>query len=147
MKKMLALFLALLLVLSLVACSSKPEEINLPVKFGNVTSVEPTGYNAEAIVLSMEEPSSSSGAERDVYISAVDYVFTHAQKYLEELSVTAYAPDGSVIIAFTMPSYLITALREVEAQGSWGTQGFAAFFYFNSEAYDMLVTSCVPLDK
>ena len=148
MKKMLALFLALLLVLSLVACgSSEPEEINLSVKFGTVTGVEPTGFNAYAIVLSMDEPSSNEGAERDVYISAVDYIFTHAPDYLEELSVNAYNQDGESIVSFTMPSYLITSLREVEAQGSWGTQGFAASFYFNHDAYDVLVASCEPYNN
>jgi hypothetical protein len=155
MKKILALFLALIMTLSFTACGSNTEATTeatkepqpLPVKFGSVTGIEATADKAEAIVLSMEEPSSSKGAERDVYIAAVDYIFTHASKDLEELSVTAYAPNGDSIISFTMPSYLITAIREVEAQGSWGTQGFAAYFYFNHEAYDVLVASCVPLDK
>lgn len=148
MRRTFALIIALLLALSFSACAgSEPETIKLPVKFGNVTGVEPIGDNSEAIILSMEEPSSSKGAERDVYISAVDYIFTHASKNLEELSVTAYDPNGNSIIAFTMPSYLITSLREVEAQGSWGTQGFAAFFYFNSDAYDVLVASCVVSDN
>lgn len=145
MKKIFSLFLALLVLLSFVACgTSEPKP--LPVKFGTVTSVETIGENTEAIVLSMEEPSSSKGAERDVYISAVDYIFTHASKNLKELSVTAYSPDGQAIIAFTMPSYLITALRETEAQRSWGTQGFAASFYFNYDAYDILVASCIVSD-
>ena len=154
MKKMLALILALILVLSFAACGADAESTNeattepqpLPVKFGSVTGVETTADKTEAIVLSMEEPSSSKGAERDVYIAAVDYIFTHASKDLEELSVAAYAPNGDSIITFTMPSYLITSLREVESQGSWGTQGFAAFFYFNSEAYDVLVASCTNVD-
>jgi hypothetical protein len=155
MKKILSLFLALIMLLSFTACGSHTEATTeattepkpLPVKFGSVTEIETTGENTEAIVLSMEEPSSSKGAERDVYIAAVDYIFTHASKELEELSVTANAPNGDNIIAFTMPSYLITALRETEAKGSWGTQGFAASFYFNYDAYDVLVASCVPLDK
>jgi hypothetical protein len=151
MKKILALFLALLLGLSLAACGSNTEAATEPkpllVQFGSVTETETTVENIEAIVLSMEEPSSSKGAERDVYIAAVDYIFTHASNDLEELSVTAHAPNGDRIIAFTMPSYLIDALREVEAQGSWGTAGFCAYFYMNHEAYDVLVASCVPLDK
>lgn len=162
MKKMFALFLALLLVLSFTACGSKEtvveettevtieattEPQSLPVKFGSVTSVEATADKTEAIVLSMEEPSSSKGAERDVYIAAVDYIFTYASKDLEELAVVAHAPNGDRIISFTIPSVLMTALREAESKGSWGTQGFAAYFYFNSEAYDVLVTNCIVADN
>lgn len=147
MKKMFALFLALIMMLSFTACGSNTQATTepqpLPVKFGSVTGIETTADKSEAIVLSMEEPSSSKGAERDVYIAAVDYIFTHASKDLEELSVTAYAPNGDSIISFTMPSYLITALREVEAQGNWGTEGFCAYFYFNHDAYDVLVASCI----
>lgn len=158
MKKMFALFLALVLALSFTACGSKEAAVeattevttepqSLPVKFGNVTEVETTADKTEAIVLSMEEPSSSKGAERDVYIAAVDYIFTHGSEDLEELSVTAYSPNGDRIISFTIPSVLMTALREAEVKGSWGTEGFAAYFYFNSEAYDVLVTNCIPTEN
>ena len=119
------------------------EQHTLPVKFGSVIGIETTGENTEAIVLSMEDPSSSKGAERDVYIASVDYIFTHASKDLAELSVTANNPDGDCIISFTMPSDLIKSLRKTEAEGSWGTEGFCAYFYFNSDAYDELVASCV----
>lgn len=152
MKKTIALLMALLLVVSFTACgSSKPatetDPKPLPVKFGAVTDIEIVANNSEAIILSMEEPSSSKGAERDVYIAAVDYIFTHASQDLEELYVTAHAPNGDNIISFTMPSYLITALRDVEAQGDWGTEGFCAFFYFNYEAYDVLVASCIVAEN
>lgn len=145
MKKMLALFMALLLVLSFTACGSNTEATTepkpLPVKFGSVTGIETTADKTEAIVLSMEEPSSSKGAERDVYIAAVDYIFTHASKDLEELSVTANDPNGDIIISYTIPSDVITSLRKTEAEGSWGTEGFCAYFYFNHDAYDELVAS------
>ena len=151
MKKIFSLFLALIMMLSFTACGSNTEATTepqpLPVKFGSVTGVEATADKSEAIVLSMEESSSSKGAERDVYIAAVDYIFTHASKDLEELSVTAYAPNGDSIVSFTMPSYLITALREVEAQGSWGSAGFCAYFYMNHDAYDVLVASCIPAEN
>lgn len=143
--------MALLLMVSFTACGSNSEATAepqpLPVKFGSVTEIEATSEKTEAIVLTMEEPSSSKGAERDVYIAAVDYIFTHASKDLKELSVTAHAPNGDSIISFTMPSYLITSLREVEAQGNWGTEGFCAFFYFNHEAYDVLVASCIAAEN
>ena len=127
--------------------SSHNTQKPLPVKFGSVTNVETIGEDAELIVLSMNEPSSSKGAERDVYISAVDYIFTHASRNLKSLYVDAYDQQGKGIISFTMPSYLITALRDSEAQGSWGTQGFAAFFYMNKDAYDVLVSSCIVRNK
>ena len=148
MKKTVLLILALLLVLLLLVCfNSNPKEVQLPVKFGKVISIEAPTNKSEVIVLSMEEPSSSKGAERDVYIAAVDYIFSHASKDLKELSVTAYAPNGDCIIAFTMPSHIIGALRIMEAQGSWGTEGFAALFYMNHEEYEWLVESCVPYDN
>ena len=137
MKKIFALLLALALFVSLAACGSKP----LPVKFGKVTSVETIGENAEAIVLSMEKPSSSQGAERDVYIATVDYIFTHASRDLEELSVTAYSPSGSSIISFTIPSDIIANMRKVDATGKWGTAGFCGYYYMNHTAYDKLVAS------
>lgn len=147
MKKILLICLAVILVISVVSCMGNAKKaLPLFVKFGMVTDIESLGGNAEAIVLSMQEPS-SKGAKRDVYVAAVDYLFTYASKNLKELSVTAYNPDGKKIIAFTMPSYLITALRETEANGNWGTEGFAASFYFNSDAYDVLVDSCVPYKK
>lgn len=153
MKKMFALFLALIMVLSFTACGSNAEvkteatteaatePQSLPVKFGSVTDVETTADKAEAIVLSMEEPSSSQGAERDVYIAAVDYIFTHASKDLAELSVTAYAPNGDRIISFTITSDIVANMKEVESQGSWGTAGFCAYYYMNHDAYDELVAS------
>lgn len=119
------------------------ESLSLPVKFGTVTSIAPLGNNAEMIILSMEDPSSSDGAERDVYIAAVDYLFSYAAENLESLGVFAFDPSGNQIIAFTMPNDLISALRKTEEEGNWGTEGFAAFFYFNQDAYDVLVESCV----
>ena len=142
MKKMLALILAMLLVLSLVSCGSEPK-LPLPIElnWGNVTSIETIGKNSEAIVLSMQEPPKPEDKERIVYISAVEYIFNHASKNLESISVSAYDPNGNSVISFTIPSDIIAHMREVEKTGTWGTVGFCGYYWFNHDAYDELVAS------
>lgn len=142
MKKMLALILATLLVLSLASCGSE-QKLQLPIElwWGNVTSIETIGENAEAIVLSMQEPPKPEDNERIVYISAVDYIFNHASKNLESVSVSAYDPSGNSIVSFTIPSDIIAGMREVESTGSWGEVGFFGYYWFNHDAYDELVVS------
>ena len=162
MKRVFVLLLVFALSVSLTACggsletSSAPvaesetvetEQSSLPVKFGNVTSVGTLGANSEMIVLSMEEASSSEGSERDVYIAAVDYLFTYASEDITELAVFAYDQNGDSIITFTMPPELVASLRQIEAEGDWGTQGFAAFFYFNHDAYNVLVASTTVIEE
>lgn len=141
MKKMLALFLALLMILPFAGCSKEEPKLPLPVelRWGNVTSIETIGKNSEAIVLSMSKPPKPEDTERNVYISAVQYIFDYAPKKLESLSVSSFDQNGNSIISFTIPSDIMTHMREVESSGNWGTVGFAGYYYMNHDAYDDLV--------
>ena len=141
MKKMFALFMALLLVLSFAACSNEKPQQPIELWWGNVTDIEKIGDNSESIVLSMNEPPKPEDNERIVYISAVDYIFNHAPKDLELVSVSAFDPDGNSIISFTIPSDIIAQMRKTEATGSWGEVGFCGYYWFNHDAYDELVAS------
>lgn len=151
-KRTLATLLAcLLLVVSLAACgdteattdSSTDEQtgdVSIPVKFGTVTSVGPLGDTAEIISLTVSDGVTQVDPERAVYVSAVDYIFTQASPDLTELSVFGFAENGDKIVSFTMPPELIASLRQIESEGSWGTEGFCAWFGINDDAYNVLVS-------
>lgn len=118
----------------------------LPVQFGEITSVGPLGDNSEMIVMSLDEGISDENKERAVYVNAVDYLFTYASEDLAELSVFGFDAAGAEVLTVVFGSDLVTALRQIEADGDWGTEGIAAWFWFNADAYNILVESATVIE-
>lgn len=154
-RKTLALLLGLVMAFGLTACgggdaadtsTEQDSEMSFPVKFGTVTDVAPLGENSEMVSITISDDATIPDKERAVYVAAVDYIFTLASDDLEELSVFGFDENGNKIIAFHMPYELIASLREVEANGSWGTEGFCAWFGLNADAYNLLVESSEILE-
>ena len=123
------------------------ESPGLPVQFGEITSVGPLGSNAEMIVMSLAENVSDENKERAVYVNAVDYLFTYAPDDLAELSVFGFDAEGAEVLTVVFTADLVTALRQIEADGDWGTEGIAAWFWFNADAYNILVESATVIEE
>ena len=141
MKKVISLIAAIILVTVLTACGNTTYDYSkdpLPVQFGNVVSVEYLDDGIQSVVLTMNEPMSPEDVEREVYVSVVDYLFEYAP-YLTELTATAYDQSESLIMSFTIPTEIISEMKEIEEQGNWGTEGFCGHYYFNHDAYNDLV--------
>lgn len=119
----------------------------LPVQFGEITSVGPLGENVEMIVMSLDESVSEENKIRAVYINAVDYLFTYGSEDLTELSVFGFDAEGNKVITVAFTADLVTALRGIEAEGNWGTEGVAAWFWFNEDAYNILVGSATVIEE
>lgn len=123
------------------------EKETLPVQFGEITSVGPLSSNAEMIVMSLAENVSDENKERAVYVNAVDYLFTYAPEDLAELSVFGFDAEGAEVLTVVFNADLVTALRQIEADGNWGTEGIAAWFWFNADAYNILVESATVIEE
>lgn len=163
-KKILYIFLAVIFVVFVVpflvmgsgektnepaeeTATPETESPALPVQFGEITSVGPLGENSEMIVMSLNESVSEENKVRAVYVNAVDYLFTYGSEDLAELSVFGFDAEGDEVITVVFTAELVAALRDIEKDGDWGTEGIAAWFWFNADAYNILVESATIIEE
>lgn len=145
MKKVLKIALiiiATLLIVSLIAASCSDTDNNstaepaegLALNFGeaNLTGVTDDSYVVEIKITS--DNVSEENLERAIYASAAEFIDTYTPEEIKTISVMGFDQNGELVMTFEMPEGLVTAIRDIAAEGDFGTEGIGAWFWFNDDA-------------